>query len=49
MVLAAASSEGVIYEHASGVRSFGADTVTDAGVSMDSVFWLASCTKLVTS
>lgn len=58
VVVAAASSDGVLFERALGERVYtkqGADSSSwprldgSNEVSMDSVFWLASCTKLITS
>lgn len=52
VVSVASRDEGIIFEHASGVKRLAAtDEELQGGnhVSMDSMFWFASMTKLVTS
>ena len=48
LVASIGTREGVVFEAASGVHTYGEPDTADNQVSLDSIFWLASQTKLIT-
>jgi methyl acetate hydrolase len=49
LVVSVANRDGVVFEKAQGIKNFADPPGKDNRVSMDSLFWFASQTKLITS